>query len=292
MTKVLLIHSGNEYPYHINDCITQLIKFNFEVHLVLSEALHSFVEQSEKIILSSIEENSCNRYETFTVNHDLSFRDAFWLRVSNRFFIIDNYAKNTNLENFIYIENDVLLYNDFKKNIELLKKTNCEICVAVDSERRAVPCLIYFRDNVATTNLANHYYSNRNWNDMENLFIYFDNNRDKVINFPILPPDSRIELCSQTGIKYSGKINYSHLFDEFLCIFDPQAVGQYIGGLDQRIHHHNTIGFINETTIFDVSKFEYIWVDTLPHIIFNGLEIPIHNIHVHSKDLKKLMNIQ
>ena len=142
MTKVLLIHSGNEFPPHINDCISQLIKFNFEIHLVLSESLHSFVEQPEIIILSSIEENTDYRYESFTVNHDISFRDSFWLRVSNRFFIIDNYAKKNNIENFIYIENDVLLYNNFEKNIEILKKTNCEICVSVDSERRAVPCLM------------------------------------------------------------------------------------------------------------------------------------------------------
>jgi hypothetical protein len=291
MTKVLLIHSGNEFPPHINDCISQLIKFNFEIHLVLSESLHSFVEQPENIILSSIEENTDYRYESFTVNHDISFRDSFWLRVSNRFFIIDNYAKKNNIENFIYIENDVLLYNNFEKNIEILKKTNCEICVSVDSERRAVPCLIYFRDSEATSNLSNHYYNNRNWNDMENLFIYFNNNRDKVINFPILPNNSGLELCSQPGIRDTGNINYSFMFEEFSCIFDPQAIGQYIGGLDQRIHHRDTIGFVNETTIFDVSKLDFIWIDSLPYINFNDRKIPIHNIHVHSKDLQKLMNM-
>ena len=161
MTKVILIHSGNEFPPHINDCISQLIKFSYEVHLVLSKSLHSYVENTDKIILSSIEDNIDYRYESFSVNHDLSFRDSFWLRVSNRFFIIDNYVKNNSLQNFIYIENDVLMYTDFKNNIEILKNTNCEMCVSIDSEKSAVPCLIYFKDSYATTNLANHFYNNR-----------------------------------------------------------------------------------------------------------------------------------
>ncbi len=292
MTKVLLIHSGNEFPPHINDCISQLIKFKYDIHLVLSKPLHHHIENADAISLSSIEEYTDNRYETFTVNHpDIHFRDSFWLRVSNRFFIIDNYSKKNNLENFIYIENDVLLFSDFARVVEVLKNTRCEMCVSVDSERRAVPCLIYFKDHGATTKLANHFYNNRNWNDMENLFTYFYGNRDSVVNFPIIPKNSGLELRSQTGITATGDIDYSNLFDEFDSIFDPQAIGQYIGGLDQRIHKHNTLGFINETTIFDVSKFEYTWVDSKPYIIFDGRKIAINNIHVHSKDLKKIMNM-
>lgn len=292
MTKVLLVHSGNEFPIHINDCIFQLLKYNFDIHLVLSKSLHQNIENHNKITLSSIEEYTDKRYENFTVNHDLSFRDAFWLRVSNRFFIIDNYTQKNKLENFIYIENDVLLFSDFEKNIEILKQKNCEMAVCIDSEKRAVPCLIYFKNCDATYRLATHIFENKIWNDMENLFIHFIKNKDKIINFPILPENSNIPLISKSGIKNSGMINYSNLFEEFESIFDPQAIGQYLGGLDQRIHKYNTINFINETTIFDVSKLNYIWENSKPYILFNNKKVLINNIHVHSKDLKKFINIQ
>ena len=290
-TKIILVHSGNFFPEHLNDCILNLKNNNFEIHLILDSHLHQYLIHSD-IILNSVEDYIDDRYNTFSVNHqDINFRDGFWLRVSTRFFLIDNYIKKNNIQNFFYIENDVLLYSDFVDILQILKDSNCDMCISIDSEKRAVPCLIYFKNSESTNDFSNHIYNNRNWNDMENLFIYYELNKHKVINFPIITSNSEIEMISQTGITDSGKINYSNMYDKFQSIFDPQAIGQYLGGLDQRIHHTNTIGFINETTIFNIASFDYIWENNIPYMILkNGEKIKINNLHIHSKNLKQFIN--
>jgi hypothetical protein len=70
---------------------------------------------------------------------------------------------------------------------------------------------------------------------------------------------------------------------EFNCLFDAAAVGQYIGGVDPRNISGNTIGIINETSVFKCNKAKVQWINNIPHL--NNL--PLVNLHIHSKDLKR-----
>jgi hypothetical protein len=278
MSTVILVHTGNEFPGYINDCISQLEKYDVDIHLILSERLHPNVI-SEKITLVEAED-----YDTFgdfvLKNHDNSFRDGFWFRTSSRFFLLQNYSKLNDITSFFHIENDVLLYSDLKKEKEILDNTKYEMTIVLDSDRRCVPSILWFKDYYILGELTDFIVRYDYNDDMRNLYLFYEQNRDKVNNFPIIHDEQYS----------SNNIKYNNLYNKFQCIFDGAAIGQYLFGVDPRNTPGDTSGFINETTIFNPSLFNYIWEEKVPYMIDKeGLRIKINNLHIHSKQLNKII---
>lgn len=280
METIVLVHTGNFFPSHINDCIFQLKKYSLNIILIISSNLISHIED-KTIQIEASEKYEDNEIQKFSLkNHDNLFLDNFWTRTSSRFLILSNFSKINKLENFFHIENDVLIFSNLSKVSDSLRKTHFESSLVMDSNNRCVPSIMWFANYLSLEKIKDQILTNKHFNDMQNLAYFFHKNRKSVCNFPIFP-DSLFE---------SG-INYSNMYDIFESIFDGAAIGQYFGGLDQRIHKNNTINFINETTIFNVSKLNYIWENSKPYALYREKKIPISNIHVHSKNLKKFINI-
>jgi hypothetical protein len=76
----------------------------------------------------------------------------------------------------------------------------------------------------------------------------------------------------------------------FGVLFDGAAVGQYIGGIDKIHNKGNTEGFVNETTVFkcDKAKVEWRQLNSLNIPYLNDL--PLVNLHIHSKELERWMS--
>jgi hypothetical protein len=285
--NVILIHIGSIYPTHINDCIEQLKKFNITVHLILSEILIKEVPFND-LLISSVEDYVGEKYNSFRmVGFDNNFRDGFWTSTSSRFFILENYTKKNKINNFYHIEHDNLIYNDLKNITKILIKKNKELFIVIDSDYRCIPSILFINNNEILGELSDFILLNNNKNDMENLINFYFSNKERVGNLPILPSDNDLELVSKTGIKTNNTIDYSNMFDELQIIFDGAAIGQFIGGVDPRNDNSNTIGFVNETTIFDVSKMNILWDNNPPLVELNNKKTKICNLHIHSKNLKK-----
>ena len=88
---------------------------------------------------------------------------------------------------------------------------------------------------------------------MYNLFTFYSLNKNIVDNLPIISE----ELIS-------NNINFSNCYNDFNSIFDGAAIGQYLGGIDPRNNSSNSIGFVNEQCIFNVSNYKYIWNNNEP----------------------------
>jgi len=278
---IILVHTGTVFPDYINDCITQLKKYQFNIHLILSECLFDHLNHSDIIVVKAEDyfDDFYNSYEIH--NHDTSFRDGFWKRTSSRFFLISTYSKKNNLLSFFHIENDILMFSDLSSEKSILDNSVYDMAVVVDSERRCIPSVMYFRNSDIVQRLSMFISTNNTNNDMSNVFNFFSQNRDVVVNLPLLPNSINLN---------SGLINYNNLYSEMMSIFDDDAIGQYLGGIDTRSNPRDTIGFINETTVFDVSIFDYYWVNGEPFAVIDGGEkIKINNLHIHSKDLKKFI---
>ena len=281
MIDIILVHTGNIFPEHINDCISQLKKYDFNIHLIISECLRSNVN-SDGIILSSAEEYESTEYKSYDIkSHDVGFRDGFWKRTSSRFMIISSYIASNGMESIFHIENDVLIFSDLKDVKSLLDKSKYEMAVVLDSESRCIPSIVYFKNLDISNRLSKFIFENNSNNDMSNLFNFFKRNRNVVTNLPILPSNTLVSN------DISGEIDYSNLYNKLQSIFDGAAIGQYIDGVDTRNNQNDTIGFVNETTIFNVSNFQYIFENNEPYMINGNIKTKIYNLHIHSKDLKK-----
>ena len=281
-TNLILVHSGNRFPNYINDCIELANRYNFKIHLILETKFHNLIED-KNVILVDLQQTIDDRYSNYILkNYNSKFRDGFFPRTSSRFILIDNYIKENNIESFFHIENDIAIFSNLSNIQSYLNKSKYDISIVMDNYFRCVPSIIWYRDCLATNKLANFIYYNNNIDDMQNLARFFHKNRDSVTNFPIVPLDF---------IDKTYNINYGNMYKEMQSIFDGAAIGQYLYGIDTLGNSptQNTIGFINETCVFDVSKFDIELQNNRPVIHHQNTSIPINNLHIHSKNFKNIL---
>jgi hypothetical protein len=271
--QIVLVHTGNYFPDYINDCIAQIKKYNFNIILIISSKLiNNILDKSVKIEIAEDYEDS-NYLEFNLKNHDNSYADGFWTRTSSRFILLKNYAQKNNLKSFFHIENDVLIFSNLLKVKEQLELSKFECSIVMDSTDRCIPSILWFKDYYILEKISNHIIINNDLNDMDNLSLFFHKNKINICNFPILP--HLIDLPD---------INYSNMYETFNSIFDGAAIGQYLGGIHS---DPNLKGFINEKTVFNVAKYNYIWENDEPFMVYLDNKIKINNLHIHSKNLKQ-----
>jgi hypothetical protein len=275
---VILVHTGNHFYDYINDCIYMLERYKFKIHIIISRNLVNRLD-SDNIIVIFAEDYYDERLELYHSDMD-DFRDGFWKRTSSRFILIDNYVTKNKIKSFFHIENDILVFSDFKDIKNVLDNKNEEMFIILDSTNRCIPSIVYFKNFDITNKLSQFIIDNKDIADMYNLFTFYSLNKNIVDNLPIISE----ELIS-------NNINFSNCYNDFNSIFDGAAIGQYLGGIDPRNNSSNSIGFVNEQCIFNVSNYKYIWNNNEPYMIVkDGSMIKINNLHIHSKNLKKFIN--
>ena len=273
--NVVLVCIQNYQSYILLN-IQQLIKLGHKKIYVLTnnELFHYFIEYIPYITLIDINQlnDSYDFYDKTTLNK--SFRSGFWTFTSLRFFYIYEFMNQYNISDVIHIENDVLLYYNCDILYEKLNKKY--MYIPFDTMKRNVASIVYIPNIVIFKNILDKY--DFKLNDMENFYkirLY-----NCIENFPIFIND---DICSE---EYKF-VTYNYPIFKF--VFDAAAMGQYLGGIDPRNNSSNTIGFVNETCVIKYNNFQFIWKyeDNIkkPFLIIYDKEVPIFNLHIHSKQL-------
>ena len=269
---VILVSTG-VFQSYITTNIDQLLKFDFNIHIIIDNNFFDYMEKYKHLVHLVCASKLCTEFDDKS-NLDKNFRNGFWHNASKRLFILNAYMKQHRIKNVIHLENDVLLYSDM--NYEFDEK----MYVTMDSNTRCIPGIMYIPNYELFNKLIENYDYSKN--DMENLGIFYNNNRNMVNAFPIIADDSN---------RVVGKTMYNEHFEKFNSIFDGAAIGQYLGGVDPRNVSGDTCGFVNETCVIKYDKYKFKWLKIgshyLPHIEINNAMIPINNLHIHSKTLEK-----
>ena len=266
--QVILVSIGSFQSYITNN-IDQLLQFDFNIHVIIDDHFFGYMEKYKHVVNLVDASKLCTDFDNKS-RLDKTFRNGFWHNASKRMFILNEYMKQHRIKNVIHLENDVLLYNDMNYNFDE------KLYITMDSKDRCIPGIMYIPNHELFNKLIENY--NYSKNDMENLGIFFNNNRNIVNAFPII--DNSV-----------GKTMYNEHFEKFNGIFDGAAIGQYLGGVDPRNISGDTRGFVNETCVIKYDKYKFKWLKKgshyFPHIEINNAMIPIHNLHIHSKTLEK-----
>ena len=210
------------------------------------------------------------------------FRNYFWRYSTERLYVIDDYINAKNLNDIIHIETDVLLYQDLELIMPILKEFDFA-CVR-DSAIRVIGSIIYIKNKKVSekiSSIANDYI---NENDM----IILHQIEKKIDN----------TLCLPIG-------DHDIYKDNLKYIFDGASIGQFVGGIDPRnksgkimsfinnikafFNERNAVSFVNKNSKINVSEWEIKWINSRPYKKINNDLIPIVNLHIHSKNLKKFM---
>lgn len=297
--SVILVHIGNVFVDYIKDSIEQIQKFNdCNIYLVISKK--HFDKIQSNVILVAVEDlkKSANHVAFLsTSERDNNFRDGFWKSVVERFYYIEDVIIEYNLEHVFHFENDVMIYCDLNHIQNILVENKIKMAAPFDNDARCIPSFVYFNGNEVLSKLNQFIFQFADYNDME-LIAMFNEKYNLIEMLPLMPKNYDYELKSLSGLAVKSKLKYLENFDKYNSIFDAAAIGQYLGGVDSRnfkfkffrTFFKNKKKFVNESAVYDVSKFDYIWETDgfrrrIPYLRYKGINIKINNLHIHSKKL-------
>ena len=276
-------------PEYLNDCISQIKKTQKKSKIFLLVNKDSgYVNKNCKIIFV---ENliKSNEHVVFIKKSKLakdSYRDFFWKHSIERLYYIDNFLNKTNLKNIFHIENDVLLFQNLSLLLSKIKNHNFA-CVR-DGIDRVIGSFIYIKNKKVSKKIvqvSNKYF---NQNDMK-ILSHLDNKIANSINLPL-----------GEDLNFIRKSKSYKTIKKIPFIFDAAAIGQYIDGPHRRKFINRILpgiksffekndGFINTETNLKIFNWKIKWKNKRPYKEENFKLIPIANLHIHSKNLKKFL---
>jgi hypothetical protein len=299
--NIILTQVGNKKSPYLIESIKQLLFFGNNKIILISNKFHKNLLKNNKLLKKIIflDENKIikkKEHLTFLKNNkfDKKFYDEFWIKTIERFFFIENICSSKKLKNIIHIETDNLIYKNLNKLEKILNKF--KIFFNIASYKWCVPNIIYFKSYKETKLLTDFIYNKNkffflknNLNDQDLCIQFFNKYKSsQITNFPIVSKQVNVK------IEYKKKIFFYKNYKIFNGIFDPAPIGQFLDGVDNNIHKING-SYLNKNSIYDVEKLNIKFFKNKkvkkPYIILNNKKkIPIINLHIHSKNLKKFIS--
>jgi hypothetical protein len=277
--EVILVMVGNLQEY-ILDNIFNLKKFNNNKITVITD--DKFKDLFPKDIRLEIAEEIDPNYINYRDSVCNLEGNGFWEFSKYRFYLIALVMKKYNLKNICHIENDVLIYRDLNT---FIPHCNDKILLTIDSYGRCIPGIMFIPSSDILLECFNQFTGG---SDMYNLYMVYEKS-NLCDTLPIFITDNRVNITKQI----------TRNFKYYNCIFDAAAIGQYLGGINPCGYRSSDPDygkpgkFVNETCIYNYSKFRFIWKESVPYMIItynsNTYTFPIFNLHIHCKDLKKFI---
>ncbi len=306
-TSIVFVHIGQLLPSYLSVSLDQARLFNPESRIILIASAKAIISSPQKRNLN-IEAIPCEalglspKHQEFLKlsNLDRKFREGFWLHTTERFFYLETLMVKHKLTNVIHLENDNMLYINIEAILPTLQAHYPGLAATFDAPDRCVPGFVYIKDAPALSSFtefatAFSKQNNTHYNDMILLALF----RKKygfptIAPLPIIPTNYPHPLQNQMGCTPQEPQDYAQHFNKFKSIFDAAAIGQYLGGTDpaNSSDSGDTIGFINETSVFNPSIYTYRWTlddkqRRIPVAMDGNSILMINNLHIHSKKLAK-----
>ena len=276
-------------PAYLDDCIFQIKKTQkkSKIFLLINKNLEYKNKNCKIIFVENLKKSK--EHNLFVKKSRLAkddYRNFFWKHSIERLYYIDDFLNKENLNNIFHIENDVLLFQDLKLVFNKIKSYNFA-CVR-DGVNRVIGSLIFIKNKRISKKIVQISNKYLNQNDMK-ILSHLDYKITNSINLPLGEDLNFIK--ESKNYKTIKKIPF---------IFDAAAIGQYIDGPHRKKLINRIIpgvkslfktndGFANAETSLKISDWKIKWKNKRPYKEENNKLIPIVNLHIHSKNLKKFI---
>ncbi len=302
---IVFVHLGRKIPEYLPTAIEQARLFNpkSRIFLIANQAALQLPSRGKKwegvecIYKESLPRESVHEEFSSKARMNRTFRGEFWTYAMERFFYLYELMKSQGLTDVFHLENDVMLYRDLKEILPLFTAYYPEkIAATFDNDDRCIAGFMYVAKADALYPLLELMSKKvaAGGNDM--FFLgQFRNDFGKayIDHLPIVCPEYAKEypLMSTSGLSTGRPEDYFCHAEEFVSLFDAAAIGQYLGGIDPQ-HNRPGGGFINESCLFDVSRFQLTWEKDaegrlIPYALFQSSKWRINNLHINSKNLEE-----
>lgn len=272
-------------------------KFSFSNELELSKYTFSDLPEYAKLSLAqtrkflgnepilltndNISKSSHEKIDEFYTlcknNFPSFYKDTFWLLTLIRLYVVYLYCEENNINEFIHLEYDNLIYSDLTVLKSLPPSVYFTRVGPYCSSAGFVYCnsLVNFAKFIEKIKqliqkgeqTVRQFTRYDHLSEMIMIDLIFTHSKDVIDYLPILPED--------VGSDNFNKLN---------VVFDGASYGQYLGGTNNGDNkgwtgrHHYTGAAIED------KKIKVIF-DKVPYCIANNKQIPILNLHIHSKNL-------
>jgi hypothetical protein len=214
----------------------------------------------------------------------VKFRHGFWIKTTERFFVLEQFVKKFSHENIFHAELDNLIFNIADLG-EKLDTVGSGLFCPRDAVDRGIASLIYINNQKSLSEFTNLALGRLNYdsNDMDILGCLLNESK----NFYSLPTEISFKSSSPPPWVYVTSETASG-------IFDAAALGQFLFGIDPR--NCNGLlynGFENENKGYDLWKLNFEidlqYGKATVRDSGNSKEANLYNIHVHSKLFKQFL---
>jgi hypothetical protein len=251
-----------------------LLTSGVDIYLICTYKLNINIPGIKRINIEDFYQTDNNLKCNNLLRQNTKFRDGFWIKTSERFFILSKYWKIAKMP-FFHAEIDNMVFNISRLPCRL-EQYGCGVYVPRDSINRGIGSLIYVNsdslDEFCEDVLSNVKHCSNDMIILGELLI-------NSTNFKSLPTEtifSTKKLWTNLDYKLTGGI------------FDAASIGQYLFGIDprnKRLPLSN--GFINENCIIDMRKLAF-QIDLESGILdihdkASNCKVNLYNLHVHSK---------
>ncbi len=304
--NIILVHLGNKRFSHLIGTLNQLLYFkNKNIYLITEKKVINYIKNYKYLKkISFVNKDSIKKnlqHNSFLKNTRLNKfqQDGFWLKTVERFFYLENFAKDKKLKNIVHIENDILIFKNLSR-FEKKFKNLFDIGLTFLNPNNCIPGFMFFKNHRSINKITDYIYKKnrfffqkKNLNDMRLLANFYNENKKKykIGMFPTLTKEIAIKYHND---HLSIKDFYKN-FNNLKIIFDACALGQIVDGLDKKYHLHKG-KFINKDNIIDPNYFNIKYKVKkqikFPYLKHNNKEMPIMNLHMHSKNTKKFINLK
>lgn len=225
---------------------------------------------------------------------DHSFRDGFWLKTLERFFVLEQYIRVTNQESIFHAELDQLLFRADRLLTNLDNVDQRGLFLPFNNPDEAVASIFYCNSHPALTSLLSFASTHSYPNEMQLIAAWGNQNPEEIFALPTLA-----SVLNETNSVNGPRINQ---IDQKVVggLVDATAVGMWVAGVDPR-----------NLSIREVPKNKYYWPYSEVLISQNHLsqvrfklepegslllsktqdypELQFYNLHIHSKIHKALL---
>ncbi len=276
-------------PKYLDDCIFQIKRTqkNSKIFLLLNENSRYKNKYCKIIFVENLKRSKEHNF--FIKKSKLakdSYRGFFWKHSIERLYLIDNFLNKERLNNVFHIENDVLLFQNLRPVLSKIKNYNFA-CVR-DGVSRVIGSLIFIKNKKISKKIVQISNKYLNQNDMK-VLSHLDKRITNSINLPL-----------GEDLSFIKKSKNYEVIKKIPFIFDAAAIGQFIDGPHRKKFVNRILpnvknifkskdGFVNKETNLQISNWSIKWKNKRPYKEENNKLIPIANLHIHSKNLKKFI---
>lgn len=295
MTTLLFVHIGSNYPEYLLKNIerTRGLFKNNKIALVGDKSPNRNWLQENDIYFKKHEVNALFEKEFSFAEFEEQFRSGYWRFTLERLLSIEEYHQDFPDEELIHLESDVIIFPNFPFEIinSMYKVAWMSHSVAAD-----IATMVFSPNWQASKVFSQHLiqeYSSNGGSDMDVLLRL----RKKYREYAIFPTMNKKTLDLINSLNNNSFKPENSELQQLPGIFDAAGIGMWVAGFDPRnkfgftiIHTRELIDggilFVDPSRMnFHLSHQGNLFVNV------NGGNIPIYNLHIHSKD-KDLLSIK